>query len=92
MADLNLGRPANDDMVEGYRDGLDLNSPEPSGNRSASYRHGFLNGRADRAGKPRASFQTLIAMADAAMAEDDLSQCHNVVWLAARKEGQGGGA
>lgn len=51
-----LGRPANEEMVEGYRDGLDMGSPEPSDNRSASYRHGFANGRDDRAGKPRASF------------------------------------
>lgn len=43
----------------------------PSENRSASYRHGFANGRDDRRGKPRASFEALIAAADAAMVEDD---------------------
>lgn len=42
---------AEEDMTQGYMDGMDLSSPEPSGNRSRSYRHGFLNGRADRAGK-----------------------------------------
>lgn len=60
-------RPANDDMVEGYLDGLDLSSPEPSGNRSHSYRHGFANGRDDRAAKPRASADELRAMADRAI-------------------------
>ncbi len=38
---------ANDEMVEGYLDGFDPSSPEPSDNRSHSYRHGFANGRAD---------------------------------------------
>ena len=60
-------RPANDDMVEGYRDGLDPSTPEPSANRSHSYRHGFANGRDDRAGKPRASYAELLRMADQAM-------------------------
>lgn len=63
-------RPANADMVEGYRDGLDLSSPEPSANRSRSYRHGFANGRDDRRGEPRASYRELIQKADAAMEAD----------------------
>jgi hypothetical protein len=42
------------EMVDGYRDGHDLDAPEPSQNRSRSYRHGFANGRDDRRGKPRA--------------------------------------
>ena len=41
---------ANAEMVEGYMDGFDLNNPEPSENRSHSYRHGFKNGRADKTG------------------------------------------
>jgi hypothetical protein len=41
-------RPANDEMVEGFRDGYDLSAPEPSDNRSHSYRHGFNAGRNDR--------------------------------------------
>jgi hypothetical protein len=41
-----------DDFFEGYRDGLATESPEPSENRSHCYRHGFMVGRADRAGKP----------------------------------------
>mgnify|MGYP001104541154 CR=1 FL=1 len=38
---------ANDEMVQGYRDGLDKDSPDPSANRTRSYRHGFANARAD---------------------------------------------
>lgn len=65
-------RPANDDMVGGYRDGFDRNSPEPSDNRSRSYRHGFRNGRADRAHTPAGTYQDLCAAADEAMCLDDL--------------------
>lgn len=36
-----------DEVLEGYRDGLD-NAPEPGGNRSRSYWHGWRNGMADR--------------------------------------------
>ena len=62
---------ANDDMVEGFRDGLDLNNPEPSFNRSASYRHGFAVGRSDRAGKPAfGSAENARRLADMAMAHD----------------------
>jgi len=43
-----------DEMLAGYLDGLDPTSPEPSANRSHSYRHGFANGRDDLARKPRA--------------------------------------
>lgn len=59
------------EMVQGYLDGLDLSSPEPSDNRSHSYRHGFANGRDDRAGKPRASGVWLRAKAEACIAADD---------------------
>lgn len=64
-------RPANEEMIQGYMDGLDLTSPEPSGNRSRSYCHGFTNGRDDRAGKPRASHAWLEAAAEEAMAADE---------------------
>jgi len=46
-----------DEMLEGYLDGLKADSPAPSDNRSASYRHGFQNGRDDlahKAGAPAA--------------------------------------
>ena len=58
---------ANSDMVEGFRDGYDLSAPEPSDNRSRSYRHGFANGRDDRSGKPRAPYRDLLSMTNEAM-------------------------
>ena len=67
-----VGKPANQEMVQGYLDGLDLDSPEPSFNRSHSYRHGFANGRDDRRGQSRDSYQNLVKMADIAMASDAL--------------------
>ena len=64
-------RPANAEMVEGYLDGRDLSSPEPSANRSHSYRHGFASGREDRSGRFRGSFAEVNRMADEAMERDD---------------------
>lgn len=40
-----MTNPANAEMIEGFKDGYDLDAPEPSSNRSASYRHGLANGR-----------------------------------------------
>lgn len=69
-------RPANEEMIEGFRDGYDLSAPEPSANRSHSYRHGFANGRDDRAGKPRGSYEELVRLADLAMEMDrDIQEC-----------------
>jgi len=63
--------PANDEMVQGYRDGFDMDNPEPSANRSASYRHGFANGRADKTGKSRGlSFEELTKRAEMTMLSD----------------------
>ncbi len=60
-----------DEMVEGYRDGFDLSNPEPSANRSRSYRHGFANGRGDQSGKGRGlSYDELNRLADEAMTLD----------------------
>lgn len=61
---------AEDEMLEGYMDGLDLNSPEPSSNRSHSYRHGFANARDDRRHEPRDSAPALRAEADKAIKRD----------------------
>lgn len=61
---------SNDEMLEGYRDGLDADSPEPSANRSHSYRHGFANGRDDLRREPRASAAELRRLADEAEASD----------------------
>lgn len=62
---------ANDEMLEGYRDGRNLDNPEPSDNRSHSYRHGFANGRADKLGKPAfPTAQVARVLGDAAMRKD----------------------
>ena len=53
-----------DEMVEGFRDGYDLDAPEPGPNRSRAYCHGFLNGRDDRGAKPRASYARLLREAN----------------------------
>jgi hypothetical protein len=60
----------NPEMVEGYLDGFDPDSPEPSENRSHSYRHGFANGRDDLNRKPRAPAAVLRQMADEAIRKD----------------------
>jgi ribosome modulation factor len=71
-----LQRPANKDMVEGYLDGFGDKGRDDlpyslSSNRSASYVHGWLNGRDDRRGYPRASFLEISRRADEAMRMDD---------------------
>lgn len=43
---------SDDEFVAGYLDGRDLTAPEPSGNRSHSYRHSFEVGRAEINRKP----------------------------------------
>ncbi|UFW72872.1 hypothetical protein [Bradyrhizobium sp. WU425] len=58
------------EMVEGYMDGFKADSPEPSTNRSQSYRHGFANGRDDLARSPRLPAQVLRLLADQAIRED----------------------
>ena len=68
---LKYGRPANDDMVRGYRDGFDPDNPEPGPNQSAIYRHGFANGRDDLCRRPRATAEQLRREVDLAMAEDE---------------------
>lgn len=62
---------AEDEMFEGYRDGLKEDAVLPSDNRSASYRHGWLNGEADRTGKARGTAQQLRVAADEAIAADE---------------------
>lgn len=65
-------KPANADMIEGYMDGYDLNAPEPSANRSHSYRHGFMVGRAEKTNnRSAAPHEKLNELADEAMAKDD---------------------
>lgn len=67
-----IGRQsAEEEMLEGFLDGFDLDSPEPSDNRSRSYRHGFANGRDDRRRQPRASAQELRRLAEEAITADE---------------------
>ena len=61
---------AEDEMLEGYLDGSKPENPEPSHNRSRSYRHGFQSGRDDLANSPSAPAWTRRQMADEAMAAD----------------------
>jgi hypothetical protein len=58
------------EMMEGYLDGHRPNNPSPSSNRSASYKHGFANGRDDHEGSPRATAALLRIMAAKAIKED----------------------
>ena len=68
-------RPANAEMAEGFRDGYDLTAPDPSANRSASYRHGFMCGRIDkRQVEWNGTADELRKLADDAMEADDLQQ------------------
>lgn len=70
---------ANAEMIQGFLDGYDPNNPEPSENRSHSYRHGFRAGRNDiRKNAEDAPFYGLTVdeirrMADEAMEKD--AQC-----------------
>lgn len=63
--------PANAEMIQGFIDGYDVNCPEPSANRSHSYRHGFANGRADITHKSRGSFDWVLAEAERCMKLDE---------------------
>jgi hypothetical protein len=60
-----------EEMVAGYFDGRDPDSPAPSANRSASYRHGFQSGRDDLAKQPSARASVRRKMAADAIAADD---------------------
>lgn len=62
--------PITDDMTEGYLDGLDPDMPEPSANRSATYRHGFKMGRNDKARSSGEGARTNLLRADAATSEE----------------------
>lgn len=62
--------PTNPEMVEGYMDGYDLNAPEPSENRSESYRHSFYIGRAEKLGLQMLSYKELEAHAKSAIDDD----------------------
>lgn len=59
------------EMLAGYLDGFKDDNPEPSGNRSHSYRHGFANGRDDRRRKPRDTAENLRKAGIAAQEADE---------------------
>ena len=61
-----------EEMLQGYLDGLRSDSPPPSDNRSHGYRHGFANGRDDLAHCPRAPAADLREMAEMAIALDGM--------------------
>jgi hypothetical protein len=61
-----MDRDRNNDMLDGYIDGLCADSPEPGVNRSYCYRYGFLNGRDDLRRQPRDTAANLRKMADEA--------------------------
>lgn len=61
------------EMVQGYLDGChaaEIDVPEMPARRGAQYLHGWLNGRDDRIGVPRAVAAELRTMAAAAFAYD----------------------
>ena len=73
-----MSRPANEEMVQGFMDGYDPNNPEPSDNRSHSYRHGFKAGRNDILPDGEKPFcgmhaDSIREIAEEAMARDDLA-------------------
>ena len=61
---------ANADMIEGYMDGYDLDVPEPSSNRSHSYRHSFWIGRAEKMRLPLPTYYELERRAELAIVAD----------------------
>lgn len=66
-----MGEFAERERCEGYMDGLDPDTPEPSANRSHSYRHGFECGRADRQSRPAfGGYQQAVAHAEQAELKD----------------------
>lgn len=64
-------KPANDEMVLGFREGYNLSNPPPSGNRSASYRHGFMVARIDKGLMDSPGIDALEMLADQAMVADE---------------------
>jgi hypothetical protein len=66
-----MSERATDDWLEGYRDGGDPDTPEPSENRSHSYRLGFQVRRAERGSRdPLAPAAELRRMAAEAAEKD----------------------
>lgn len=62
---------ANAEMIEGFMDGYNLSNPEPSENRSHSYRHGFRSGCADKGFPRKESYKQILTMAEEAIRKDE---------------------
>jgi hypothetical protein len=60
IADLDQLDP--DEMVEGFRDGF-AGEPEPQGNRSRAYWHGWRNGAVDGRHREKDEAQAILAAA-----------------------------
>lgn len=60
----------NSEMVQGYFDGRNPDNPEPSANRTRSYRHGFQSGRDDLARRLSAPYDQRVREAEEAHAHD----------------------
>jgi hypothetical protein len=52
------------EMILGYREGRKADSPEPSDNRTHSYRHGFKAGRNDLSPEPLLTADTMRKLAE----------------------------
>lgn len=62
-----------DEMVAGYRAGYQSEAPELPEchkDRAPQFKHGWLNGRDDRIGKPRERYGVLRRRADMILGED----------------------
>ena len=59
-----------DECLEGYRDGLDPDTPKPGPNRSDAYTIGWLNGRDDWQRDPRAPAPLIREEYDRLVAEE----------------------
>lgn len=62
----------NTEMMQGYFDGRNPDNPEPSANRTRSYRHGFQSGRDDLARRPSAPYHQRIREAHEADTLDSM--------------------
>jgi hypothetical protein len=63
---------SDEDSFNGYLDGRDPNSPEPSSNRSWSYRHSFAVGRREIEGR-HWDASTARRLAEIAQAKDAIA-------------------
>ncbi|MDQ5884031.1 MAG: hypothetical protein QG556_368 [Pseudomonadota bacterium] len=65
---------ANNEMVSGYIDGLNSSFDLPPKNQTASYKHGWMNGRDDRLGEPRDNIDVIRARANMILKSNEISK------------------